>query len=187
MKKILLTLVMLISTSLIYHLKGQTQKVGNGNFFDTVVNNHNQIFQFSGIPSAVELVLKYCKAVDFNFYNLQNEWQNKTNGSFRDFDNKELYGITFYQKFNLPRDANFPMDSLFQTIENELKSGKKVIIALNMDANWSIFVVYRQSQDGEFISYSKFGSHTLIVRNTKEIVRKSNGTEIMTYRTPTRS
>lgn len=56
-----------------------------------------------------------------------------------------------------------------------------------MDANWSIFVVYRQSQDGEFISYSKFGSHTLIVRNTKEIVRKSNGTEIMTYRTPTRS
>ncbi len=184
MKKILCSLIMLISTSLIFHLKAQTQKIDNCDFFDAVVNNHNQIFQFSGIPSAIEMALKYCKVVGFNFYDLQNEWQNKTDGSFRDFDNKELYGITFSQKFNLPRDENFPIDSLFQTIENELKSGKKVIIALQMDAGWSIFVVYKQTPDGEFVSYSKLGSHTLILKNTKEIVKKSNGTEIMTYSSP---
>jgi len=181
MKKIVFTLVLLISTSLIFHSKAQTQKINMGDFFDNVVNNHNQIFQSSGIPSAVEMVLKYCKAVDVNFYDLQNEWQNKTDGSFRDFDNKELYGITFSQKFVLPRDENFPIDSLFQTIEQELKSGKKVIIALNLDMSWPIFVVYKQTPDGEFVSYSKFQSNTLIIRNTKEIVKKSNGTEIMTY------
>src|SRR5690606_16648191 len=132
------------------------------------------------------MILKYCKVVDFDFYDLQNEWQNKADGSFRDFDNKELYGITFSQKFALPRDTNFPMDSLFQTIENELKAGKKAIIALQVDTGWSIFVVYKQTPDGEFVSYSKFESHTLIFRNTKEIVRKSNGTEIMTYNTSPR-
>lgn len=181
MKKALSSLVMFISTLVIFHAKAQAQKNNNYDFFDSVVNNHIQIFPPSGIPSAIEMVLKYCKAVDFNFYDLQIKWQNKTDGSFRDFDKKELYGITFFQKFNLPRDESFPMDSLFQTIQNELTSGKKVIIALQVETGWSIFVVYKQTPDGEFVSYSKLGSHTTILRNTKEIVKKSNGTEIMTY------
>jgi len=184
MKKMLFLLVLLITTSVIFHANAQTKNNNDYDFFDTVVNNHNQIFQASGIPSAIEMVLKYCKAVDFNFYDLQIKWQNKTDGSFRDFDKKEFYGITFYQKFNLPRDESFPMDSLFQTIENELKSGKKVIIALQVETGWSIFLVYKKTPDGEFVSYSKQGSHTTILRNTKEIVKKSNGTEIMTYSIP---
>lgn len=163
------------------HAKAQTQKNHNYDFFDTVVNNHNQIFQPSGIPSAIEMVLKYCKVVDFNFYDLQIKWQNKTDGSFGDFDKKELYGITFSREFNLPRDESFPIDSLFQTIENELKSGKKVIIALQVETGWPIFVIEKQTPNGEFVSYSKLGSHTTIFRNTKEIVKKSNGTEIMIY------
>ncbi len=184
MKKILFSLVLLLSTSVIFHAKAQTQKKDNYDFFDTVVNNHNQIFQLSCIPSAVEMVLKYYKVVGFDFYDLQNEWKNKTDGSFRDFNNKKLYGITFFQKFVLPRDATFPIDSLFQTIENELKSGRKVIISLPSDTGWHMFVICKQTPDGEFVSYSKLGTHTLILRNTKEIVKKSNGTEIMTYSTP---
>ncbi|MHC8948648.1 hypothetical protein [Sphingobacterium hungaricum] len=181
MNKILLSLILLISTSVIFHSKAQAQKADNGNFFNTVVNNHNQIFEMSCIPSVVEMVLKYYKVVDFDFYDLQNEWQNKMDGSFRDFDKKELYGITFSQQFVLPRDATFPIDSLFQTIENELKAEKKVIISLPSDTGWHMFVICEQTPDGEFVSYSKLGTHTLILRNTKEIVRKSNGTEIMTY------
>jgi len=184
MKKVLFSLVVLILTLVIFDAKGQTQKDNKYDFFDTVVNNQNQIFQASGIPSAVEMVLKYCKAVDFNFYDLQIKWQNRTDGSFHEFDKKELYGVTFSRKFNLPRDESFPMDSLFQTIENELKSGKKVIIALQVETGWSIFVVCKQTLDGEFVSYSKYGSHTTILRNTKEIVKKSNGTEIITYNIP---
>lgn len=183
MKKTLLSLIIFLCTSVIFHLKAQMKQYNSCDFFDTVVNSHNQIFAFSGIPSAIEMVLKYGKVVDFNFYDLQNEWQNKADGSFRDFDNKEIRGITFSHKFNVPRDASFPLDSLFQTIENELKSGKKVIIALQVETSWSIFVVYKQTRDGELVSYSKHGSHTLILRNTKEIVKKSNGTEIMTYST----
>lgn len=186
MKKILFSAFVFIYTAIIFNSKAQILKIANCDWFDTVVNNHHQIFPYSGIPSAIELALKYSKAVDVNFYDLQNAWQNKTDGSFRDFNNSELYGLTFYQKFNLPRDSNFPIDSLFQTIEKELKYGKKVIIALQIDNNWPIFIVDKKTKDGEFVSYSKFGSHTLILRNTKEIVRKSNGTEIMTYSTPTR-
>ncbi|MDR2955407.1 MAG: hypothetical protein LBV43_10030 [Prevotella sp.] len=181
MKKILLSIVVIIFTSANFHLKAQTQKIDNYDFLDYVVNNHNQIFEPSCIPSTVEIVLKYCKVVDIDFYDLQNEWKNKTDGSFSDFDNKELYGITFSHKFDLPRDANFPIDSLFQTIEDELKSGRKVIISLPSNMGWHMFVVYKQTPDGEFVSYSKQGSHTLILRNTKEIVKKVNGTDIMTY------
>ncbi|WP_294347272.1 hypothetical protein [uncultured Sphingobacterium sp.] len=184
MKKMLFILSVLLSTSIGFHLKAQTQKDDDFEFFDTVVNNHNQLFQMSCIPSAVEMILKYYKVVDFDFYGLQNEWQNKTDGSFRDFDNRELYGITFSQKFVLPRDATFPINSLFQTIDNELKSEKKVIISLPVDGGWHMFVICKQTPDGDFVSYSKLGSHTLIFRNTKEIVKKSNGTEILTYRTP---
>lgn len=181
MKKIRFALIVLIYISFIFQV--QAQKKDNCDFFDTVVNNHNQLFQFSGIPSAIEMALKQCKAVDLNFYKLQNDWQNKTDGSFSDFDKKKLYGVTFYHKFKLPRDENFPLDSLFQTIENELKLGRKVIIALQLEKGWPIFVVYKRTPNGEFVSYSKFESNTLIVRNTKEIVKKSNGTEIMTYST----
>ncbi|MFC3355465.1 hypothetical protein [Sphingobacterium zeae] len=184
MKKMLFILAVLLSTSIVFHLKAQTQKDDDFEFFDTVVNNHNQLFQMSCIPSAVEMILKYYKVVDFDFYGLQNEWQNKADGSFRDFDNRELYGITFSQKFVLPRNATFPIDSLFQTIANELKSEKKVIISLPVDGGWHMFVICKQTPDGDFVSYSKLGSHTLIFRNTKEIVKKSNGTEILTYRTP---
>ncbi|WP_426789383.1 hypothetical protein [Sphingobacterium sp. WOUb80] len=184
MKKILSTLIMVVSISALFEASAQTRKNNNYDFFDTVVNSHNQIFPYSGIPSAIEMILKYCKVVNFNFYDLQNEWQNKADGSFRDFDNRKVFGITFSQKFKLPRDENFPLDSLFQTIKNELKSGKKVIISLRVDTGWSIFVVYKQTPDGEFVSYNKFGSHTIILRNTKEIIRKTNGTEIMTYNFP---
>jgi len=185
MKKIRFSLVVLICTSFIFHAKAQAKKSDEVDFFDHVVNNHNQIFEMSCIPSAVEMVLKHYEVVDFDFYDLQNEWQNKTDGSFRDFDNKELYGITFSQKFVLPRDETFPIDSLFQTIADELKADKKVIISLPADIGWHMFVICKQTPDGEFVSYSKLGSHTLILRNTKEIVKKSNGTEIMTYSIPT--
>ncbi|MFA4980418.1 MAG: hypothetical protein WC589_23115, partial [Sphingobacterium sp.] len=85
MKRMHFILVMLISTAVIFHAKAQTKNNSNYDFFDTVVNNHNQIFPASGIPSAIEMVLKYCKVVDFNFYDLQIKWQNKADGSFRDF------------------------------------------------------------------------------------------------------
>ncbi|MGN7986101.1 hypothetical protein ACTJKC_02115 [Pedobacter sp. 22226] len=180
-KYIRLALIVLVSTLFVF--QAHAQKKDNCVFFDTVVNSHSQIFPFSGIPSAIEMALKQCKAVDLNFYKLQNDWQNKTDGSFSDFDKKKLYGVTFYQKFKLPRDVNFPLDSLFQTIDKELKLGRKVIIALQLENGWPIFVVHKRMPNGEFVSYSKFGNNTLIVRNTKEIVKKSNGTEIMTYST----
>lgn len=184
MKRIIFSIVLILFTSVSFHSYAQTQKNDNCDFFDSVVNNHNQIYGPSCIPSTVEMILKYYKVVDFDFYDLQNEWKNKIDGAFSDFDNKELYGITFSHKFDLPRNANFPMDSLFQTIENELKLGKKVIISLPSDMGWHMFVIHKQTADGEFVSYSKQGSHTLILRNIKEMIKKVNGTDILTYDAP---
>lgn len=181
MKKIFFSLVVLLCTSVIFHSKAQAQKTDSCLLFNTVVNNHDQISEFSCIPSAVEMILKYYQVVDFDFYELQNKWKNKTDGSFHDFDKKKLYGITFFQKFVLPRDEKFPIDSLFRTIENELKAKRKVIISIPSNTGWHMFIISEQTPDGEFVSYSKLGSNTLILRNTKEIVRNSHGTEIMTY------
>ena len=181
MKKNFLSIVVILYASVIYQSNAQTQKIDDCDFFDSVVNNHNQIFGSSCIPSSIEMVLKYYKVVDFDFYDLQKEWKNKRDGTFRNFDNKELYGITFFQKFDLPRNANFPIDSLFQTIENELKSGKKVIISLPSGMGWHMYVINKQTPDGEFVSYSKQWGNTLIIRNTKEIVKMAKGTDIMTY------
>src|SRR5690606_41293965 len=123
MKKLLFSLAMLISTPVIFHLKAQSQEVDSCYFFDTVVNNHNQIFQLSCIPSAVEMVLKYYKVVDFDYYDLQNEWKNKADGFFRDFDNKEIYGFTFSQRFVMPRYAHFTIYCLIQTIYSDCNKG----------------------------------------------------------------
>lgn len=182
MKKILFSLVVIILSSISLNSKAQSQKTFNPGYLDFVVNNHNQLFELSCIPSTVEMILKYYNVVDFDFYDLQNEWKNKSDGSFRNFDQKELFGITFSQKFALPRDENFPIDSLFNTIENELKSERMVVISLPSDTGWHMFIICKQTAEGDFVSYSKLGTHTLILRNTKDIVRKSKGTEIMTYR-----
>ena len=182
MRKYIFSLAVLIFTFGNFKSQAQTQKSEGSDFFNTVVNNHDQLYQLSCIPSAVEMILKYYKVVDFDFYDLQEKWKNKSDGSFHDFDNKKLFGITFSQKFVLPRDKSFPIDSLFKTIEKELSVNKKVIISLPSESGWHMFVICDQTSDGEFISYSKLGTHTLILRNTKEIVKSSNGTEILTYR-----
>lgn len=67
-----LRLVICLITSLSISSNAQTKKSGKAIFFDTVANQHNQIFPASGIPSAIKIVLKYSKVVDFNFYELQN-------------------------------------------------------------------------------------------------------------------
>src|SRR6185295_10986781 len=85
-----------------------------------VIDAHKQIYDMSCIPMSVEMVLKLSGHAAPDFYELQNTWQTKTDGNFRDFDGKTIKGVTFKKQFGLPRDKNFPLEKLFATIDREL-------------------------------------------------------------------
>ncbi|MEA4916560.1 hypothetical protein [Proteiniphilum sp.] len=149
--------------------------------FSTIVDGHRQIYMSSCIPSSIEMVLKYLGKVDMDFYELQHAWKNKIDGSFRNFDGRTINGVRFDLKFDLPRNAGFPIDSLFTKIDNELDNGKKVIISLVSNTGWHMYVIDKKTPEGEYISYSKNFQQTLKVENTREIVKRMQGTDIMTY------
>ena len=146
------------------------------------INKHSQIFGYSCIPSSIEMVLKLNRKVDANFYNYQKIWENKMDGTFANFDGLLLNGIRFHQKFNLKRDANFPFDDLFTTIDKELSESRYVIVSLPSGYGWHMFVITHKLPNGEFVAYSKDGDKNLIETNVKQVIKSVNGTDIMTYR-----
>lgn len=139
----------------------------------------------SCIPSSVEMVLKFNNKANENFYDFQHGWKNKNTGTFGDFDGKTINGITFTQQFNLNRSADFPIDSLFSTIDAELAADRKVIVSLVSGPGlWHIYVIDSRTAEGDYLCYSRgYGSpEVLEVRNTKRIIREMGGTDILTYR-----
>jgi hypothetical protein len=146
------------------------------------INKHKQIYPNSCIPSGIEMVLKLNKKVDSNFYNYQKIWGNKFDGTFANFDSLLLNGLRFYQKFNLSRNSEFPINDLFTTIDKELAESRYVLISLPSDSGWHMYVICNKLANGEFVAYSKAGSKNLMLSNVKEIVRQVKGTDIMIYR-----
>lgn len=65
------------------------------------INNHRQIFPNSCIPSGIEMILKLNKKVDFDFYNYQKMWGDKTDGSFANYDSLLINGIRFYYNLKI--------------------------------------------------------------------------------------
>jgi hypothetical protein len=165
------------------------------NFDRRIVDEHKQLFDSSCVPMTVELVLKLTGRKPVDFFKLQEAWKNKTDGSFGDFDEKTLAGLTFHRQFTHPRGNDFPLNRLFATIDRELDAGRYVIVSFQSGAHsWHMHVIYGKSADGEFVAITKSGSkasgaRTIVVKNVKEIVRKMKGTDILTYevRRPLRS
>jgi hypothetical protein len=56
-----------------------------------VAFNHRQVFNNSCIPMSVEMVLKYNSRVKPDYNALQNTWQDKSDGTFKDFDGKTYF------------------------------------------------------------------------------------------------
>lgn len=87
--------------------------------------------------------------------------------------------MNFEQKYALlPRDDDFPLEELFQTIENELKLGNYVIISLKVLGGWHMYVVYGQLPNGEFLAVTKRQAKELI-NNVRGIVESMKGTDIL--------
>src|SRR3954452_20356027 len=89
-------------------------------FDKAAIDHHRQIYDLSCVPSAVEMVLKLTGRVSAEYFELQEAWKNKADGSGRDFDAVSVAGLTFHQQFALPRKRGFPFKELFATIDAEL-------------------------------------------------------------------
>jgi hypothetical protein len=147
----------------------------------TIVSQHQQLDDYSCIPMSVELVLKLLGRVPADYYDLQREWRNRTDGSFAAFDGRIVSGVR--PQFSLARDVKFPLDDLFRTIEGELAAGRFAIISLAMPGGWHMFVIHEKLPSGEFRAVSKLRrpAATVVTEELRAIVRQMKGTDILTY------
>jgi hypothetical protein len=150
-----------------------------------VVDTHLQKFRYSCIPSAVEIVLKVSGKAKPDYYELQNKWDNKEIGSFKDFDGRKIQGVVFKLE-----NGFASLDSLFDTISKELMENRFVIISLksklidsrDQSDNCHMCVIYDSSiKEKEFKAFTKNWGETKLIDNVKQIVEKMGTTDILTY------
>ncbi|HEY2585625.1 MAG TPA: hypothetical protein VGI81_07670 [Tepidisphaeraceae bacterium] len=150
----------------------------------TKVDAHRQLYNWSGIPMAVELVLKLAGREPDGYHALQDEWQDKRDGNFINFDGRSVGGLTFHHQFDGPRGNDFPIGALFKTINSELDHGRYVTIALYNGSGWGIFAIVGRTRSGDFHAVTKAtDGRTFTVTNVKARVREMKGTDILTYTT----
>jgi hypothetical protein len=152
-------------------------------FDRSIVDRHRQVYGNSCVPSAFEMVLKLTGRVPVEYFELQDVWQNKSDGSGRDFDNVAIAGLTFHQLYAQPRKRGFPFAGLFAAIDAELDAGRYVITGLRSGKNtFHAWVIVERLPNGEYRAVSKSGADTIEVTNTRAIIRKMKGTDIVIYR-----
>jgi hypothetical protein len=126
------------------------------------------------------MVLKLEHRVPVDFYDLQKAWGIKTDGTFADFDNRSIAGLTFHRQFFLPRTIFFPINQLFKTIDSELDQGRFVIVSLAWGTEYHMCVIVDRTPSGEYRTVTKWGA-TLELIDTKARIRAMRGTDILTY------
>ncbi|MCD6162529.1 MAG: hypothetical protein J7K40_08980 [candidate division Zixibacteria bacterium] len=147
----------------------------------TIIDIHRQIDEYSCIPSSVEMILKLLGKMQINDYQLQNEWRNNKKGSFNSFNGRTLQGLKFDLKFSNPRNSDFPIDSLFETIDNELDSGGMVIVSLQQGSNWHMYIIHEKA-NGEYKAFSKSLIKTIEIEDVRATIERMQGTDILIYR-----
>lgn len=153
-----------------------------------IIDQHQQIFDISCIPSAVEMVLKLLGKVSVSYYELQNAWT--TNGSFANFDEQTIHEVTFHRINLAERGPNFPFDQLFEIIDEELAADRYVVIALyGMSRKGQCFHAYvifdEDEMTKDYLAVTKASANgtyiTQFDRNIKARVRQIQGTDILVY------
>jgi len=146
----------------------------------SIVENHKQLYKMSCIPSAIELVLKLLRKRENEYLELQNQWKNKHDGSFRDYDGYLDSGIIFHQINLAERGPSFPIEELFGIIDAELKQDKYVIISLASNGGFHMYIIYEEN-NSEYRAVTKIGKRTEVIDDVKTRVRKIFGTDILVY------
>jgi hypothetical protein len=148
-----------------------------------IVVNHVQRFEYSCIPSAVEMVLKLSGLVGQEYYELQTAWRPDTNLDFRAYNGSVFEGLSFQRQFGIPPSPQFPINELFEMIDRELSLNHFVIISLAVNGGWHMYVIFEKLAD-DYVAFTKTvlnGHQTLLISNVKEIVRQMEGTDILIY------
>jgi hypothetical protein len=144
---------------------------------------HQQKSEYSCIPMAVELVLKFIDKLQPEEFPIQTLWGNKNNGSFSDFDRRVIESVKFKHLFGNARGDSFPMQELFECIDHELKEERYVIVSLSNDqGGWHMFVIYAKDfKNDEYLAVSKNNHEDLYLSNVKFRIKQMKGTDILTY------
>jgi hypothetical protein len=147
------------------------------------IDAHEQKYEYSCIPSVVEMVLKLLDKVCRNYYELQKKWDNRKDRSFDVFidcftKNGECEGLIFKK-----RDGT--ADELFRVIDEELEAGRYVIISLKNPVGGGdhMWVIYSRT-NGDYLSFSKASCSSQMVTfpcNLRNYIRKVGRTDILTY------
>ena len=132
---------------------------------------------------SIELVLKLIGKISVTDFTLQQQWQNKSDGNFSDFDGKTIEQVEFKKRFGLARDENFPLQDLFDCIDKELDEERYVIISLANPYGWHNYVIYGKNfNNGEYYAVSKdVQGNDLLLSDVKAKVTQMKGTDILTY------
>jgi len=183
-KSVLLLFIILYFFQPAYTQKKRTRGLGTRSVREVALK-HQQISPNSCIPMSIEMILKFNKKVAPDYYQLQRNWNNRIDGTFNDFDNKVVAGLRFRRQFAMPRGDQFPYGQLFSVIDQELASGRKVVISLpSGHLLWHMYVIDSKTSKGEYLAYSRgFNLDKVIVLNdVKSRVYGCKGTDILTYR-----
>jgi hypothetical protein len=149
---------------------------------EEVFQTHEQKYPRSCIPMAVEFILKLLTRVPRDYFELQHEWNKSPYDNFSYFDGRIEHGIKFTKQFPHERGANFPINDLFATIEDELRQRKYVAVALRVPGTpyFHNYVVYNALSNGEFEAVTKC-QYPEKIADVKRRVREMKGTDILTY------
>ncbi|MBI5853021.1 MAG: hypothetical protein HZB39_18580 [Planctomycetes bacterium] len=147
----------------------------------SIVDSHEQKYCLSCIPACVELVLKLLKKVDGAYYSQQDAWQNKSDGSFGDFNGTTLFGVTFRHLFHgHARGAAFPMNELLSKVEEQLASDHFVIVSLASLGGWHMYVIY-EKRGNEYAAVSKQCKITIECSAVRATITAMGGTDLLVY------
>lgn len=171
-----------------------------------IVEGHEQKRPLSGIPSAVEMVLKLLHKVEPAYYELQSSWIDDKNG-LQDFHERKIAGVEFHNPSFGEKGSGFQMDRLFGAIDEELGNGRCVIMpwpACVFMANkgfcltwFPTWIIYTK-RENEYLAFAKDtasimrGERNKTLRSEKEFantptmfadfVRYIEGVDILTYK-----
>jgi hypothetical protein len=157
---------------------------------DEIIKIHEQRYQNSCVPSAVEIVLKLEGLIEPDDYYLQEHFGNTCigGGDIVNFFNEEKKNITFYQK------VYGDLESYFNEMKNELSNTRYVIVPLATGPNqYHNHVVYDYSEKEGFKTFTRHFKNNEIIsvndmeerfrRNYNEMINKekSYGVDILVY------
>jgi len=131
------------------------------------------------------MVLKLLGKVNKDYYDLQDETGNKST-SFNQFDGRIVKGLQFSRIYNpnlSKPSTEYPrLESIFNTIDSELASGRYVMVSLlTPRKNFHIQVIHAKSDD-DYLAFSKSGGKTIdYPHSVKARMRGMNVADIMIY------